>query len=157
MPGLELTFHDGGPHQAGHALALGLRSWVDLEQGLEYALREARARGTATVAAHPHGEDFDPNPHRTTRWFWHNRSRLRGLVDRLELINRDQTFGWIVDDGLLGVASGDFHRLEHLETWKTQLPCAKTERAVVAYLRSRAAAYIVPWHLGEASGRRRAA
>jgi hypothetical protein len=157
IPGLELTFHDGGPEEAGHTLALGLGSWVDLDRGLEHALRQAHAGGAATVAAHPHGDVADPKPYRTTRWFWHNRSRLDGLVDRFELINRDQTFGWIADERLPGVASGDFHRLEHLETWKTLLPCAKTERAVVAYLRSSAAAYIVPWHLREASHTRRAA
>jgi hypothetical protein len=157
IPGLELTFHDGVPRQSGHALALSLRSWIGLDRGLEHALHEARAAGAATVAAHPHGENDDPNPERTTRWFWHNRSRLRGLVDRCELINRHQTFGWIADQHLHGVASGDFHRVEHLETWKTQLPCAKSEAAVVAYLRSRAPAYIVPWHLRNASRRRRAA
>jgi predicted metal-dependent phosphoesterase TrpH len=157
IPGMELTFHGGGPEHAGHALALGLRSWVDLDRGLRDAVREARAGGAALVAAHPHGEGSDPNPHRTTRWFWNNRSRLRGLVHRFELINRDQTFAWIADSGLRGVASGDFHRPEHLETWKTQLPCAKTERAVVAYLRSRSPAYIVPWHLRDASQERRAA
>ena len=52
----------------------------------------------------------------------------RRLVDRWELINRQQTFGWIAEFGLPAVATGDFHRLEHLETWKTLLPCAKTER-----------------------------
>ncbi|HEV3480595.1 MAG TPA: hypothetical protein VG144_14260 [Gaiellaceae bacterium] len=108
------------------------------------------------MAAHPHDGHMDPNPSRTTRWFWHNRNRLRGLVDRCELINRDQTFGWIAEYDVPGVATGDFHRLEHLETWKTLLPCAKTEQSVVAYLRSRAPAYIVPWHLREPSRRRAA-
>ena len=37
--------------------------------------------------------------------------------------------------GLAGIATGDFHRPEHLATWKTLLPCAKDERAVVEYLR----------------------
>jgi hypothetical protein len=153
IPGLELTFHEASPDEAGHALAIGVGSWIDLDRGLEHALGQARAAGAATVAAHPHGELLDPKPYRTTRWFWHNRSRVRGLVDRFELINRDQTFGWIADERLPGVASGDFHRLEHLETWKTLLPCAETESAVVAYLRSSAPAYIVPWHLREASRR----
>jgi hypothetical protein len=34
------------------------------------------------------------------------------------------------------VATGDFHRPEHLATWKTLLPCAKDEDSVVDYLRS---------------------
>ncbi len=40
-------------------------------------------------------------------------------------------------------STGDFHRPEHLSSWKTLLPCARTERAVVAYLRSPAPAYLV--------------
>ena len=59
--------------------------------------------------------------------------------------------------GVPAVATGDFHRHEHLETWKTLLPCAKTEQAVVAYLRSDLTAYVVPWHLREESQRRLAA
>ena len=38
--------------------------------------------------------------------------------------------------GLPAVASGDFHRPEHLHGWKTLLPCAKDETGVVEYLRS---------------------
>ena len=82
---------------------------------------------------------------------------MAGLVDRWELINRQQTFGWIAEFGLPAVATGDFHRREHLETWKTLLPCAKTEQAVVTYLRSTKTAYVVPWHLRDEPRRRIAA
>ena len=54
----------------------------------------------------------------------------RGL-DRFELLNRDDVFGWVAERKLPAVASGDFHRLEHLATWKTVLGCAKEEPAVV--------------------------
>jgi hypothetical protein len=40
------------------------------------------------------------------------------------------------------VATGDSHRLEHLPGWKTLLPCAKDERAVVEYLRSPRPVYL---------------
>jgi hypothetical protein len=153
IPGLELTFYGDGPDAAGHALAVGQRSWVPLDDGLEHALRRAGDSGAAVVAAHPHGELPDPREPRTTRWFWHNLSTLDGVVHRWELINRDQTFGWIAERGLPGIASGDFHRPEHLETWKTLLPCRKTEAAVVSYLRSPAGTYMVPWHLREAARR----
>jgi hypothetical protein len=41
------------------------------------------------------------------------------------------------------VATGDFHRVEHLATWKTLLPCSKDEPSVVSYLRSERPAYLV--------------
>jgi hypothetical protein len=151
LPGVELTFDDPDPAVSGHALALGLHEWVPVDGGLETALVEARTRGAALVAAHPHGSTPDPTVRNTTRWFWQNRARLDGIVDRWELINRDQTFGWVADADLPCVASGDFHLPEHLETWKTFLPCVKTEEAVIAYLRSPARAYVVPWHLRNAA------
>ena len=61
---------------------------------------------------------------------------LRPLVDRWELFNRHDLFGWVAERGLPAVANGDFHVPEHLYGWKTLLPCAKSESAVVAYLRS---------------------
>ena len=157
IPGLELTYDDPDPDEAAHALALGLRSFEPLAADLEEALREARRLDAAVVAAHPHGRESDPNPPRTTRWFWRNQDRLDGLVDRLELFNRYRTFGWIATAGLPGVAAGDFHRLEHLATWKTLLPCRKSEDAVVDYLRSSGRAYVVPWGLRDELRRREAA
>jgi predicted metal-dependent phosphoesterase TrpH len=157
IPGVELTHLAADRDDAGHALAIGLRDHCSLDHGLEPAMGVARDAGAAIVAAHPHGPRDDPNYARTTRWFSRNWRSLDGLVDRYELFNREQTFEWVAAAGLPGIASGDFHRPEHLRTWKTLLPCAKTEEAVVAYLRSSARAYIVPWHLGEASRGRLAA
>jgi hypothetical protein len=51
-------------------------------------------------------------------------------------------FGWVAAAGLPAVANGDFHVLDHLSGWKTLLPCAKDERAVVDYLRSRRPAFL---------------
>jgi hypothetical protein len=42
-----------------------------------------------------------------------------------------------------GGCIGDFHRLEHLTTWKTLLPCTRSERGVVEYLRSGLPVYLV--------------
>src|SRR6516225_1689090 len=43
IPGLELTYDHDDPAQAGHAVAVGLRSFVGVEDGLEQALRATRA------------------------------------------------------------------------------------------------------------------
>jgi predicted metal-dependent phosphoesterase TrpH len=147
IPGAELTHIATDPDEAGHALAIGLRNHCSLDYGLEPALGAARDAGAAIIAAHPHGPRDDPNPLRTTRWFSRNWQRLDGLVDRYELFNRQQTFGWVAEAGLPAIASGDFHRPEHLLTWKTLLPCRKSETAVVEHLRSGRAAYVVPWGL----------
>ncbi len=157
VPGLELTFPSDDPDDAVHALALGTRSWVALDEGPEHALRSARGEGAALIAAHPHGLTPDPKVARTTRWFWRNRDRVMDVVDRWEIINRQQTFGWIAELGLPAIASGDFHRPEHLATWKTLVPAAKTERGLVDYLRSDGRTYVFPWHLRDEPSRRIAA
>ncbi|HET7855886.1 MAG TPA: hypothetical protein VFL41_05465 [Gaiellaceae bacterium] len=144
VPGLELTWNDVDPDRAGHALALGLRKPVTLAHGLVHAMDAARGAGAAIVAAHPNGLERHPSS-RGTRFFWRRWRELDGLVDRFELFNRRQVFGWVADEGLPVIATGDFHRLENLAGWKTLLPCAKSEEAVIQYLRSPGRAYLLPW------------
>jgi len=136
IPGVELTDSDPDPDRAAHALAVGLDRLVTLDHGLPAALREARAAGAATIAAHPHSSEQDSIPGRTTRRFSREPDRLRPLIDRYELINRTEVFSWVATQGLPGVASGDFHMRSHLETWKTVLPCEKSSAAVITHLRS---------------------
>jgi 3',5'-nucleoside bisphosphate phosphatase len=143
LPGLELTYDDPDPIEAAHAVAVGLRAYVDVAAGVEEMLRAARAHGAALVAAHPYSADEASSSARRTARFSVDRERLVPLVDRFELFNRHTLFGWVADAGLPSVANGDFHRLEHLAGWKTMVPCAKDEEAVVDYLRSGRPAYLV--------------
>jgi predicted metal-dependent phosphoesterase TrpH len=143
VPGVELTYDDPDPALAGHALALGLRARVDVAGGLDEALRAARTHGAALVAAHPYPLAEAAASNRGTGAFAVEPERWRPLVDRFELFNRRTLFGWVADAGLAGIATGDFHRLEHLETWKTLVPCAKDERALVEYLRSPRPTFLV--------------
>lgn len=139
VPGVELSLNAHDPRRAAHALALGLREFVDLERGFDQALVEARTGGAALIAAHP--APVERLDHRRTAYFAAE-PRARELVDRFELFNRNELFAWVADSRLPGVATGDFHRPEHLATWKTLLPCQSDECAVVAYLRSGAPAFL---------------
>jgi len=143
LPGLELTYDDPDPLEAAHAVAVGLRTYVDVGAGVEEMLRTARAHGAALVAAHPYLAEEAANSARRTARFAADRERLVPLVDRFELFNRHTLFGWVAEAGLPSLANGDFHRVEHLIGWKTMLPCAKEEAAVIDYLRSRRPAYLV--------------
>ncbi|HEY2777491.1 MAG TPA: PHP domain-containing protein [Gaiellaceae bacterium] len=142
IPGLELTYDDPNPLRAGHAVAIGLRSYVDVSAGLDVALAQARAHEAALVAAHPYSPEQLGSATRDTAAFGAE-PELAELVDRFELFNRHTLFAWVATAGHATVASGDFHRLEHLATWKTLLPCPKDEPSVVAYLRSARPAYLV--------------
>jgi predicted metal-dependent phosphoesterase TrpH len=143
VPGLELTFNDLDPRQAAHAVAVGCRSFVGVDEGIEPALVQARGEGAALVAAHPFSDRPAATPGRTTLRFSRDWRALAHHVDRWELFNRYDLFGWVAERGLPAVASGDFHRAEHLHGWKTLLPCPKEADAVVAYLRSARPAFLI--------------
>jgi hypothetical protein len=136
VSGFELTYNDPDPDRAGHAVAVGLRSLVGMDDGPAAAMEHARASGAAILVAHPH--DFRPTPAvpHPTRYFTSRWRRLRGLFDRVELFNTGQLFGWVADAGLPAVACGDLHRAEHLPGWTTLVPCEPDEEALVEHLRS---------------------
>jgi predicted metal-dependent phosphoesterase TrpH len=143
LPGIELTYDDADPFRAAHAVAVGTRDFVPLDAGLEAALVRARVAGAALVAAHPYlHREGEAAPARPTQRFSRDWRELGLLVDRWELFNRRELFAWVAENGLPAVASGDFHEPGHLFGWKTLLPCAKREDAVVEYLRSGRPAFL---------------
>jgi hypothetical protein len=142
LPGLELTYNDLDPFLAAHAVAVGCRAFVGVERGLDAALARVRGEGAALVAAHPFHAHRGVHNSRATMRFDREWRTLGPLVDRWELFNRYDLFSSVARRGLPAVASGDFHRPEHLPGWKTLLPCAKDERSVVDYLRSSRPAFL---------------
>jgi hypothetical protein len=145
VPGAELTVNHVDPDLAAHALAVGLRSFVSLADDIDTGLSAVRDAAAALVAAHPSGMPIPDEPPGATRRFWRELDALGGLVDRFELINGNRVYGWVAEAELPAVATGDFHRIEHLFSWKTLLPCALDERAVVACLRSEAKLHLTPF------------
>jgi predicted metal-dependent phosphoesterase TrpH len=141
VPGLELTYDDADPACAAHAVAVGLRTYVGLDDTLDAALACARDAGAALIAAHPYAPAAAAEAPRTTAR-WALDTALGSAVDRFELFNRTDCFHWVAAARLPAVATGDFHRLEHLRTWKTLLPAAKDEESVVSYLRSDRPVYL---------------
>ncbi len=145
VPGLEVTHNHEDPDLAAHAVAVGLRELVAPDSGLVGSLLAAREAGAAVIAAHPHGPDGDPVPARMTRRFWREWETLSPLVHRAELFNGSDVYSWIAGASVPPVASGDTHARRHLSSWKTLLPCAKDEEALVSFLRSASPAYLVPF------------
>jgi predicted metal-dependent phosphoesterase TrpH len=135
LPGLELTYNDSDPGRAAHAVAVGLRRFVSVDHGIPEAIQLAAEAGAAIIAAHPYDCSPQPSSSRLTQRFAEDEA-LRGLVHRFELFNRTQLFPWIAEEGLPYVATGDFHVVEHLSGWKSLVPCAASEEALVTYLRS---------------------
>ena len=141
IPGLELTFNDPEPVQAAHAVAVGLRQLVSVDDGIAEAMRTAAeaaprsSRRIRTPTSPPSCEGASPSASLETQ-------ALRDLAHRFELFNRSQLFGWVAEAGLPAVATGDVHRAEHAFGWKTLLPTRHDESAVVEYLRSSRPVYL---------------
>jgi hypothetical protein len=144
VPGLELSENDDDPNRSAHVLALGLDHYVSMEAGVVEAMREAERQGAALVAAHPYS-DQDVTPFRATLRIWRELEAFRPLVHRFELFNRAELFSWVAREHLPVVATGDTHRADHLSSWKTLVPCAKDERALIEYLRSTQRVYLAPF------------
>jgi predicted metal-dependent phosphoesterase TrpH len=118
-------------------VAIGLRRFIGVDDGLDQALREARSAGAALIAAHPYTAAATADGAlRTTARFAEEPEWAAGAVDRFELVNRHDVFGWVAERRFPAVATGDFHLTEHLATWKTLLSCPRTPWAVVDELRS---------------------
>ena len=63
---------------------------------LDAALANARGEGAALVAAHPYRARRGAIPSRLTLR-WSRGRRLRNLVDRWELFNRHDLYGWTAE------------------------------------------------------------
>jgi hypothetical protein len=70
---------------------------------------------------------------------------MEGELLLCELTNGKELFAWIADAHFPFVATGDFHEPHDLASWKTFIPCRRSERAVLAHLRSRAPVYVMPY------------
>jgi hypothetical protein len=148
IQGLELTDNQDNLDLSAHALALGIDTHISMERGLVPALEAAQEQGAAVIAAHPYA-GHDATPLRATRRFWQDRATLDGLIHRYELFNRREVFSWVAEEELPPVATGDFHRSEHLWSWKTLLPCDRDPEAVIAHLRSRDRVFLMPLAVGQ--------
>jgi hypothetical protein len=142
LPGLELSYNHVDPLLAAHAVAVGLRSWVTVDHGITDAICTAREQGAAIIAAHPYAPGTGPLHPRTTQHLGAEWRKLARHIDRWELYNRHEAFPWVAAAGLPVIASGDFHRPEHLFGWKTVLPCGRGEREIVSWLQSDGAVYL---------------
>jgi hypothetical protein len=109
------------------------------------------------IGAHPYEVEAARCSTRGTARFAAEPEWAASVVDRFELCNRHDFFPWIAEARLPAVAAGDFHRPEHLATWKSVVPAEKTEAAVLDFLRSSRPAQLTLVESFDAALRHRAA
>lgn len=132
IPGAEITHNALTRDRSCHILALGITEYISADRSPLQILREIRRRGAVSVACHPHQvKELFAN----TFYLWNRRERLARHIDRWEVANRWDLFPAVSRAKLPAIATGDFHSPEHLYTWKTLLPSARTVDAVLTALR----------------------
>lgn len=142
LPGIELSYNDLDPTRSAHVVVVDVREYVSLDEGIVAAVDRASAQGLAIIGAHPYDRPDGAHPARLTLRFAADSADLTPRIHRFELFNRSQLFPWVARAGHPSVATGDFHRLEHLDGWKTLIPCEHDAEAVVSYLRSSRPVYL---------------
>jgi predicted metal-dependent phosphoesterase TrpH len=136
LPGLELTDEHPRPELAAHVVAVGARRFVGLQDGLDSALDRAREDGALLIGAHPYPLEAAAASARGTARLAADPDWAREAVHRLELVNRHDFFHWVARGLLPAVATGDFHHVEHLWTWKTVVCAERRVEPLLEQLRS---------------------
>jgi predicted metal-dependent phosphoesterase TrpH len=122
IPGVEITKDYLSKDDSAHVLLLGLREYISADLPWLDVFREARAQDAVVVACHPHYTDHEIHD---TLYFWNNREKFTPYFDAWEVANRNDLFSVVSLGNYPILANGDFHKAQHLYSWKTLLPCEK--------------------------------
>ncbi len=118
--GYEITKNSFINHRSCHFLILGVDQFISPDLEVEEILIRAKKLGGLTIAAHPfYTGDFEFQ----TFYLWSRRDKLKTLIDAWEMSYRKKVSAEVMVSGLPLIASSDFHRLDHMSSWKTELFC----------------------------------
>ena len=134
IPGVEITKNYLSEEESAHVLLMDLRRYVSADLGWEEIFREARGQDALVVACHPHHTDHEIHD---TFYAW-------------EVANRTDLFSVVSLSNYPILANGDFHKANHLYSWKTLLPCLKTVEAVKECIRDNRGVAITMFRNGTA-------
>jgi len=120
IPGLELTNNT----DEYHILALDIKEWISPNGSVSNIVAEIHRQEGIAVACHPARKEGVVEQG-AYRHLYEYRETYRNLFDAWEVANRHHLFTAI---GLMKVphlANSDFHRPEHIFSWKTLLQAEK--------------------------------
>ncbi|MBE0569176.1 MAG: phosphotransferase [Deltaproteobacteria bacterium] len=149
VPGVEMTKDYLSKEDSAHVLLLGLRHYISADLPWVDIFREAREQGAVVVACHPHHTDHEIHD---TLYFWNNRQTYAPYFDAWEVANRNDLFSVVSLSNYPILANGDFHKAQHLYSWKTLLPCGKDVESVKECIRDNRGVAITMFRNGTSRG-----
>jgi hypothetical protein len=132
IPGVEITKNYLSEQESAHVLLVDVKRYISAELPWDDILVEGRRQGALVIACHPHYTDHEVHD---TLYFWNNRQKFSRHFDAWEVANRSDLFSVVSLNNYPILANGDFHKAQHLYSWKTLLPCEKDVEAVKACIR----------------------
>ena len=127
IPGTDVTNQTRGYH----ILAVDIKRYIDPDDTVEGIIKEIHRQGGIAIACHPHRRDPESGDVVAgSQYLWQNHERYASLFDAWEVANRDDLFNAVGLKKYNYVANGDFHRRNHLYSWKTMIKCAKNTEAI---------------------------
>jgi hypothetical protein len=133
MAGIEFN-HDGyTPKTSAHLLGVDLRKPIDPSLDLPSIIGEIHAQDGLAIASHPH--EIKSEWGKNTLYLWEHVEQFAPLLDAWEIANRDDLFNPIGLRKLPFIASSDFHKPKHIQSWKTLLFCEKDPEAIKQCIR----------------------
>lgn len=149
IPGVEVTKDYLSRDDSAHVLLLGLKGYVSADLPWPDVFREARSQDAVVVACHPHYTDHEMHD---TLYFWNHREEYAPYFDAWEVANRNDLFSVVSLSNYPILANGDFHKAQHLYSWKTLLPCEKELESVKECIRDNRGVAITMFRNGTSKG-----
>ncbi len=149
IPGVEVTKDYLSRDDSAHVLLLGLGKYVSADLPWPDVFREARSQDAVVVACHPHYTDHEMHD---TLYFWNHREEYAPYFDAWEVANRNDLFSVVSLSNYPILANGDFHKAQHLYSWKTLLPCEKDLESVKECIRDNRGVAITMFRNGTSKG-----
>jgi predicted metal-dependent phosphoesterase TrpH len=116
IPGFELTRNTLSNSRSAHLLGLGCREFVSADADPVDQARAIHEQGGIAVAAHPvHTRLVE----KQTYHLWDRREELRFVLDAWEVASGKHLYDDVLESGLPMLANSDFHRENHMTSWKT--------------------------------------
>jgi len=132
IPGFEITKNSLQNHRSAHMLALGVEKFIAADLDPIEISKEVRNEGGLFIAAHP----LSLNTIRGRKNFlWDQKEELEPYFDAWEITDSGQILKEVAQSSLPKLATGDFHREAHLNSWKTWLDCERHPLAILDAIR----------------------
>ncbi len=132
LPGFEVSKNSLRNSRSAHILGIGVSRFVSADNEIDEIIKQIREQGALCIAAHPVStRKFE----KQTYHLWDRRDCYRNSFDAWEVASGPHFFGEVAESGLPLLATSDFHRPEHVHSWKTLIDCKSHPEAVLEAVR----------------------